>query len=217
MLGLLTNYVLVDYNKDMLTLKEELKSVIGNKRKYLLLRICNIEPLAARNMVGVALGTYNNWLLDQNFLAVHRRIDELSVEHKKEAINMLRRDNQLSAVLLEGQMLTKMKAEIDSGEYDLLKLPIAKEVYSKLMSDLDVPTPAPTVQNLTWEQRIEQLNITKELPQQNMAGFIEGEIVEHEGNSETADIQEAEFTESQAGKEVSTIQEEPQKLVVGSA
>ena len=65
-----------------------------------------------------------------------------------------------------------MKQEIEDGTYELVRTNLAKEVYSKLIADLDV---VPQAVAMTWQNRIEQLNVVhapKELPE-----VIEGEIV----------------------------------------
>ncbi len=179
-----------------MSLKEELKGVIGTKRRFLLLRICDIDPITARKMVNVALGTYNTWCnTDTVFVGLQQRREELALEYKKEAITLLRRDNQLAAVLLEEQIISKMKAEIESGNYELLKLPIAKEVYSKLMNQ---PNSTPTsLAVINWEQRWQQL-VQQGEPSKPVQ-VIEG--VPNARLSEANSSQEAEFTESQSDQE----------------
>ena len=134
-----------------MSLREEIKVLSGNRRRYLLLRISDLDPQTSFKLVGVTRGTYNSWLQNGEFVALHRRIPEFSREHKQEAIQLLRRDNQLEAVLLEAKIIKKMKDEIEAGEYNLVKSNLAREVYSKLISELDV---VPQTQVLSWEQRL---------------------------------------------------------------
>ncbi len=139
---------------DMATLREEIKPLSGNRRKFFLLRIADMDTAMALKLVGVAKGTYNSWLQDQEFVTLYRQVKEFAVQYKQEAVQLLRRDNQLDAVLLERDIIKKLKEELESGDYNLLRSQLAREVYSKLMSDLDV---VPAVQVQTWEQRIGQI------------------------------------------------------------
>ena len=126
------------------------------------LKLCNVKK-----------GTYNTWCNDPEFTALYRRRDELCGLYKQEAMQLLRRDNQLAAVLLEAKIIERMKKEIEDGTYELVRTNLAKEVYSKLIADLDV---VPQAVAMTWQNRIDQLNVVhipKELPE-----TIEGEIVD---------------------------------------
>ena len=155
-----------------MTLREELKPLTGNKRKFQLLRIVDMDVNTALTLCGVQRGTYNTWCQNPTFVELYRRRDEFAGEHKQEAIQLLRRDNQLAAVLLESKIVAKIKEEIESGELSLTKTNLAREVYSRLMGDLDVQ---PKVQSLTWDQRIGQLNVGTDTPQ-----IAEGETVDAE-------------------------------------
>ena len=161
-----------------MSLREELKPLTGNKRKFQLLRIVDMGVDTALSIVGVQRGTYNSWCQNDIFVALYRRRDEFSGSFKQEAIQLLRRDNQLAAVLLESKILARMKEEIASGELSLVKTNLAREVYSKLMTELDVQ---PKVQNLTWQQRIDQLNVGTEPSQ-----ITEGETVDAEFTEEAS-------------------------------
>lgn len=159
-------------------LKEEIKSLSGNRRKFFLLRIADMDTKAALKLCGVVRGTYNTWCQNSEFVELYRRRDELAGDYRQEAIRLLRRDNQLEAVLLEGKVLAKIKDELDSGEYELIRTHLAREVYSKLIADLDYQ---PKALALTWEQRIQQIfggNAPKQI--------VEGEITnaEPETNSQ---------------------------------
>ena len=159
-----------------MSLRDSLKVVSGNKRRYLLLRIADIDPGAAMKLVGITRGSYNTWLANPEFIGLHRQIEEFNKEYKQEAIQLLRRDNQLEAVLLEAKIVSKMKEEIEAGEYDLIRTNLAREVYSSLMSQLDV---TPKIANLTWEQKI--LNLTSPvIPQITEGDTIDAEFSEKE-------------------------------------
>ena len=124
------------------------------------MRVAGLNAQVTKNLTGLKTGTYNTWMLDPQFVKVHQAIPELSEEYRQEAIVMIRRDNQLQAVLLESEIIKKMREEIATGKYDLIRSNLAKEVYSKLVTDLDL---TPRTQNLTWEERI--LNIFNPKPE----------------------------------------------------
>jgi hypothetical protein len=119
-------------------LKEEIRQLTGKKRRFYLMRVAEVEPDVARKMCGIAVGTYNAWLQNRDFVTLYRRVDEFIVEYKQEAIQLLRRDNQLAAVMLEEQIISKMREEVATGEYNLLRTNLARDVYTKLIGDLDV-------------------------------------------------------------------------------
>jgi len=176
-----------------MTLKQEIKVLSGNKRKFLLLRVADIDTAPARKMCGVVVGTYNSWLNNAVFAPLYARLDEFRADYKEEAIRLLRRDNQLAAVMLEGKIIEKMKAELDREEYVLIKTHLAREVYSKLMADLDV---VPQTQVLSWEQRIQQIFQDGRPDQVTEGIYAEGELAtnnQQEEQSETRNlIQEGE-------------------------
>jgi len=136
-------------------LRDEITTLVGKKRKFFLLRICDVDTPIARSLAGVKDGTYNSWLQDKGFVTLYRRRKEFAGEYKEEAIKLLRRDNQLNAVLLEEKILARIKEEIESGEYSLVRLPLARDVYAKLINDLDYQ---PQSLTMTWEQKLAQLN-----------------------------------------------------------
>lgn len=165
-----------------MSLEEQIKTIGGRKRQFLLLRIVDVGAEAARQLCGITQGTYNSWLHNEAFAELYRRRAELAAEYKQEALRLVRRSNQLQAILLEEKIIKKLKDEIDSGQYELLKTNLAREVYSKLVSDLDYQ---PKVANLTWAQRIQQLLVGGE-PQQLEGGEVVNAEVIVETNSEQA-------------------------------
>ena len=175
--------------QDMLTLNEELKTISGRKRRFLLLRIIDVGVEEAKKLCGIKQGTYNTWLHNSEFAQLYRRRAELSAEFRIEALRLMRRDNQLQAVLLEEKILEKMKDEIATGKYELIKTRLAGDVYSKLINDLDYQ---PSNLSLTWEQRIQQLDQGQGVPQ-----ITEGEVIDGEIISETISGEENQHTESQ--------------------
>ncbi len=157
-------------------LREVLRPVSGNKRKFLLLRIADISTEQARQIVGITKGTFNTWCQDQNFVSIQRRRDELSAECKQQSIQILRRDNQLEAVFLEGKIIQKLKEEIESGDYNLMRTHLAREVYSKLITDLD-QTPVSKVE--TWEERWNRMAAEARQTQTAIPGVVvDGQFTE---------------------------------------
>ena len=163
----------------MPTLREEIKVLSGNKRRFFLLRVTGMAPEQARQIVGITRGTQNTWLQNETFVELHRKLDEFTRDHRVEAIQLLRRDNQLEAVLLEGKIVQKMKEEIDSGDYNLIRSNLAREVYARLIGDLDEQAQTPA---LTWEQRIQNIFMPQGNPMQvresNIPRITESEIID---------------------------------------
>lgn len=155
-----------------MSLKEVVSGLGGNRLKFMLLRIADMDVETARNLCGVTKHAYNYWLKDDKFVEINRRREELAAEYKKDAIQLLRRQNQLEAVLLEEEIIYKLREEVRTGDLQLVKTHIAREVYSKLINDLDYQPP---VQALSWEQRITNL-LLPDTP--------EGEVI-NEGFTET--------------------------------
>jgi hypothetical protein len=133
-------------------LMEIVSPVIGNRRKFILLRIADMGLDEALGVCNIKKRTYFTWMDDSTpFATIYRRKDELSGFYKQEAIKLLRRENQLAAVLLEGQIIQKIKEEVDSGDYSIIKTPLAKEVYTKLISNLDFEPKTLIEDNRSWE------------------------------------------------------------------
>lgn len=151
------------------------------------MRIAGMDTNIVMNIVGITRGTYNSWFKDENFALVYHELPTLIQDNRQEAVQMLRKQNQLEAVLLEGRIITKLKEELDSGEYILARTNLGREVYSKLVADLDAP--ATKSVSGTWVQRIGSLQQFFPRPQDQ----VEGGVID------------AEF------KEVSSEQEEHQK------
>lgn len=148
----------------MPTLKDELKDFIGKKRRFLLFRIAEVETNIAMSMCQIPQGTYNSWTAaDTKFHQVYARLDELTGLYKQEAIQLLRRDNQLGAVLLEERIIQKMKEEVENGDYNLIRTNLARDVYSRLLDNLDAPATGDT-NNLTWQQRIQNIYTAGAIP-----------------------------------------------------
>ena len=159
-------------------LRDEIRPLTGNRRRFFLLRIVDMDKKTALNLCNIKNGTYNTWCQDSEFVALYRRRDEFSADFKQEAIQLLRRDNQLAAVMLETKIVAKMQEEVDSGIYELMRTNIAKSVYERLIADLDV---VPKVQSLTWQDKVIQITTT-ETP-----AITEGEIVEESDGSSNED------------------------------
>ena len=154
-------------------LKEELSQIRGvAKKKFLLLRMVDIETEVALKLCGVHKGTYNTWCNDRAFVEVHRRRKELTKDYRQDALHMLRKENQIAAILLEDRIVQRMREEVETGDYKLIRTGLAREVYSKLINDLDY---TPQNLSLTWEQRVAQL-----FTQPEEVEVIEGQVREIE-------------------------------------
>lgn len=157
----------------------------------------------ALKLIGVVRGTYNSWCQNNQFVEIYRQCRDNAADWKQEAIQLLRRDNQLDAVLMEAKVITRMKEELDSGEYQLIRSHLAREVYGKLITDLDAQ---PDIA-LTWEQRILNLGVN---PNQIGSGqVIDGEVreiepdVSQEALVEAQDTQEGKKEETERGETIS--------------
>lgn len=159
-------------------LATEIKSLRGNKRRFFLLRVSDMDTAPALKLCGIARGTYNSWFQNEDWTALYRRLPEFT-DYKQEAIQLLRRDNQLEAVFLENKIINKLKEEIESGEYILARTRLAGDVYNKLISAIDAP---PSATPLTYAERLA-------LIQQNFYG---GQV---EGETPPEQIAEASFRE----------------------
>lgn len=176
-----------------MTLQEELRAITGRKKRFFLLRIIDVGAEAARQLTGISKGTYNSWLQNDAFVALYRRREELAVTYKQEALQLLRRDNQLQAILLEEKIIGKMQTELETGNYELIKTNLAREVYSKLINDLDYQ---PSSVALTWVEKLAQIFQTGQVAQ-IPGGITDGEFHEADSQSETEQTQSRPVEESQ--------------------
>ena len=179
--------VTVVYCYTIMSLGEKIKVLSGNRRKFFLLRVADMDTKTALKLCGVVRGTYNTWCQNTDFVELYRQRADFANDFKQEAVQLLRRENQLEAVLLEGKILSRMKADLNEPylpEGSIVRTNLAREAYSKLMSELDAPPPA-TV--LTWEQRIQR--IFNPSPEQIE---IQGEVIDGQF-SETANIEETKY------------------------
>lgn len=182
-----------------MSLREQIKTVKGNKRRFILLRIADMDTKPSLKLIGVVRGTYNSWCQNKEFVKHYRQVKEWQAEYKQEAIQLLRRDNQLDAVLLESRIIGQMKREIDTGSYELIKTNLAKEVYSRLLNDLDYQ---PKSLSLTWEERMRELDTGLQAPQIEQGGDIDGEVITPNSESETEHKTSESITEGiQAGQQ----------------
>jgi hypothetical protein len=173
----------------MSELKDTLEGLTGKKRRFLLYRIAGLDRNTAIQVIDVPQGRLNVWLHDQKFVDAHRKIDELGATHRAEAMRAIRRDNQMGAAMLEKEVVDRMREELDTGDYRLVKTNLGKAVYERLMNELDK---SPSLQVNTWEQRIALLNSQPENPQ-----LEEGDVID-------ADYSQAETSQKPEYQESST-------------
>ena len=181
----------------MANLVETIKDLSEHQKQYIVRRVAGLDTSSTRDLIGIARGTYNTWFHNEAFAEVHRQLQELSSKYKLEAIQILRRDNQLEAVILEGKIIAKMKEEVDAGEYNFVRTNLAREVYSKLIADLD-KAPA-GIQVLSWQQRVNQIFPGREQGGEIINGeFEEVDSIEAEHQaSQLAQASEQTYNESQ--------------------
>lgn len=152
-------------------LKDELKGYSGVRREFLLYRITGIDSETTRKLLRVKLSTYRSWFKNKEFVALYRRLDELNVDYEHEALRLLRRINQRSAVVLERRMVAKMTREIATGKPFLIRTNLGTAIYNKLMGDVDYQ---PTTQIQTFDQRVQGILLQRS----RESDAIEGEYHE---------------------------------------
>lgn len=140
------------------------------------MRIAGLDLQLAKKVTNIKDGTYNGWTMQPVFQEVYKRVDEFNSEYKNEAIALLRRDNQLAAVMLEGKILSKLSEEMDTGKYVLAKTSLAREVYSKLIADIDYQ---PKAVSMSWEQRLMTIQ-SLPLEQPSLEEAVDGEVISEE-------------------------------------
>jgi len=184
-----------------MSLQTELKGIEGRKRKFLLLRIVGIESEPARQLCQIPKGTYNSWFHHDSFVEASRKVRDWSGEYKQEAIQLLRRTTQLQAALLEEQIIDKMKAEIESGEYNLIKTLLARSVYDKIINSLDYQ---PESLSLSWEQKLQQIYTNQPQLGGEDGTVIETTYSEQTEHSESRSLTQGEQESEPVSKEVQT-------------
>ncbi|MGW8177286.1 MAG: hypothetical protein ACWGQW_00595 [bacterium] len=137
-----------------MSLTQELGDIRGDKLTYMLMRVSGVDTGTAKRMLQLKEGTYNTWLRDPNshFVSIHRRIPELTEQYRDEAFLMLRENNQLSAILLEGEILAEMREEVRIKTYKLVKTNLARTVYERVLDSME-KKPA----SGSWGDRLNQM------------------------------------------------------------
>lgn len=162
-------------------LEDVVLTLLSEQRRFILFRIVGMKVEKALISSKCNQGNYNSWVArDEYFRQVNSWVGALSRTHRQEAIVLLRRENQLTAVMLEEEVINRLMEEIQSGEYVLMKLPIAKEVYNKLIAVLDA-MPVVNIKNMNFLDRAKQV---QEII--NRQPSIEGEFSEVSTNNGSA-------------------------------
>ena len=183
------------------TLAEELQVISAtNERRFLLYRIAGSNIEDSLSFLHLKIGSYNSWCDKPLFQQLNARRKELEIAHRSEAVKLLRRENQVGAVIIEQRIIEALLKELegvpvkgDDGtwriehEYDLMRTPIAKTVYDKLMQDIDA---MPTV----------KLNVDKRTFVDRMAILLGGV----NGNIQTENSQSTQLEESKPDKAIAT-------------
>ena len=177
-----------------MTLIEELHPLVGEQRKFLLFRILGESAETARCLINVTRGVYTHWFDDPEFVRINRKRDALAKDYRKEAYMELRRGNRITAILLEEAMLKEMKAEIEQKDYNLVKTPLAREVYAKLMENNEESTNPQG----GWAGRLQQIFVNNQPPHAEVVGVDNGRQLQA-NNSQTEQHTEGELvTESES-------------------
>jgi len=167
-------------------LKEMLSELKLKQRTYLLYRVCELDMKKAMAMTDISKSTYNQWCADEKFIEVHRKLPVLQSQYKGEALRLLRKKNQLNAILLEGLVIEKIIGEVKQGRWNMAKTKLGVLIYDKLIQDLDIQ---PQV-HLSWQDRLKQMD-------DYMQGGNDGTITV---STETSRI-ETEYQKGDSGKD----------------
>ena len=135
------------------TLSSILEGLTGKRRQYLIFLIAGLSQGYAIELTKVNKSSPSFWRKeDAKYALVESKAELLVNDYQEQAIKLIRRDSQVGAALLERIMIEKIREEVDSGEFVLLRTHLAREVYGKLIQNLDQLDSLP--QHITWQQLI---------------------------------------------------------------
>jgi len=132
-------------------LKDEIIDLKGKAKEFIIYRVAGADVQLAMKLVDVKKASYSSWCKNKLFVEINRQCKEFQAQYQDEALRMLRKDNQLAACLMEAEVISQVRVEIQSGELSLAKTPLAREVYARLVGEMDK---TPTTAVLNWEQFI---------------------------------------------------------------
>ena len=149
-------------------LKDELSQLNSKQKKFFHLLIAGVKRDTALAIAGIPKATFKYWQGNDPFRSLLDRVETLKDNYFDEAFQILRHDNKVIALFLEQMLLEKIKEEIESGEYNLVKTPLAKDVYNKALEEgkgVNIPSVG-WLQFVASQQVIAQPQLTagKELP-----------------------------------------------------
>jgi hypothetical protein len=137
-------------------LKDELSSLNAKQKKYIQYLVAGIKKDVALKLANIPSATYKWWSHDnEQFHSLVERVEELKDNYFDEAFQMLRQNNKVMALFLEQELLVKIKEEIENGEYNLVKTPLAKEVYNKALEE----SKGITLPSANWMQFVQTQNV----------------------------------------------------------
>jgi len=148
-----------------MSLERELGDIRGDKLTYMLMRVSGLDTGTAKKMLKLKEGTYNAWLRSQSFIELHRRVPELIGSYQEEALRLLRRENRLSAILLESEILAEMREEVRNKVYKLVKTNLARTVYERVIDSIEEK---PSGVGGFRQQLLQIFNIDPNNPQQQI-------------------------------------------------
>lgn len=180
------------------TLAEEMAAIVGIKKKFLLYRIGGLNVEQALAACSKKIGSYTLWLTDPDFIRINNRRQELELVHRNEAVKLLRRENQLGAVLIEERIILEIQRELEDywlylkdrddpnitpenkhkrEEFILIKTPLARAVYDKLIQDIDA-MPSIQIKKLSFADKMAVLLQGINQPVQLGTNQVQGNVVE---------------------------------------
>jgi hypothetical protein len=171
-----------------MSLKQELAQVFGTMRLFIIYRVAGSTIDDACTALEVTRSAYNSWTMKPEFKSVYQKLDNLQIDYREEAIGMLRRDNQLLAVTLEKEIMNKMIAEVTSGnitEHSMIRTHLGRDVYSKLVENLNLPAIPKDVKSLTWVDARRQIleSAQPQIGQGLAQTVVEGECIDANAQS----------------------------------
>jgi hypothetical protein len=155
-------------------LKDETAALNPKQKKFIQYLVAGTKKDVALKLANIPTATLKWWLHDnKNFHALVERVEELKDAYFEEAFQLLRQGNKVMALFLEQELLVKIKEEIESGEYNLVKTPLAKEVYDKALESAK----GVTIPNAGWIQFVQSQNVIAGVPQREQLSAPREEVV----------------------------------------
>ncbi len=136
----------------MENINDLLVSLSYKQRRYILCRMGMMDTQEADSLAGTTAAGRAQWKVNSpRYKELDDNIETLQRDYGDIALKWLKKENQLTAVLLEKKILDKIEQEIDKGEYDLVKTHLAREVFARHTEEIGKALQSV---NITWAQII---------------------------------------------------------------